>query len=105
MAPMSSTGVKYVRVDTELRNRTANAKIRIAARSSDDGVTWSDAQVAIVTTWTQANGITYGTSWIEVAPLFTTLRAYIQLGVECGGTTANQNELGLASIRVDVKAQ
>jgi hypothetical protein len=36
MAPMSSTGVKYVRVDTELRNRTANAKIRIAARSSDD---------------------------------------------------------------------
>ena len=87
MAPVSSAGVKYVRVDTEQRNRTANAKIRIAARCTDDGVTFS------------------GTTWIDVPALFQTMLAFIQLGVECGGTTAGQNELCLATIKVDIKAQ
>ncbi len=108
MAGAPSTDMVQVRVHIEMRNRTANAKIRVAAQSSDDGIGWNDTQVVLVTGWTQANGITYGTAWINIQTAYTnasaTLRAFLRIGVECGGTTAGQNELCVVAVRVDVKS-
>lgn len=108
MSGVPTTDVVSVRVHIELRTKTANAKIRVAAQSSDDGVNWTDAQVVLNSTWTTTNGVTYSTSWVTLSTAYqtasATLRAFIRLGVECGGANAGQNELGVASLRVDVRS-
>lgn len=105
MAGAASHEYAKGRFHLEVRNRTANAKVRVSGQYSDDGINWTDAWVPLITSWTQANGLTYGTVWIDIPAQFGTVRAFFRLGVECGGLNAGQNELCVVAVRADIKDQ
>lgn len=103
MAGAPSHDYAHGRFHLEVRNRTVNAKVRVVGQYSDDGISWTDSWAVLISGWTQANGLTYGTTWVDIPAQAATVRAFFRLGVECGGTTAGQNEICIVALRADIK--
>ena len=97
---MDSNGISEVRAMLELEQRTANTKIQLAFRYSNDGINWDSANG--IGNERSTNGVEMPTSWLSVVTGFTP-KILIQFGVLCGVTTGSVNELGVASLRLDTR--
>lgn len=103
--PMESSGLISVRVSIEMGQDSGNCKMRPALRYSDDGVTWDPAK-EIVAAYRTTEGTDYGTTYIDITGLAgTTVRAFVQFGVQVVNEAGAARENCNATIRVEPKEQ
>lgn len=100
--PMESAGLIEVRAAYELGQDSGDCELRPALRYSNDGVSW-DASKAIHSTWQDGDGTTQATTYVDITQLGTTVRSFVQFGVEVRNGSAGDPEHCNATIRVEPK--
>ena len=103
LPPLESPLAAYARVTQEMANKTGGITgVTLAARYSNDLVTWDAwAPVAAATAQT-SNGTQHDDTWLDLRSGFT-VRRYCQLGWECAAAGATTNQLCSESWRIEVK--
>lgn len=100
--PMESAGLLEVRAAYELSQDSGDCELRPALRYSDDGVSW-DASKPIHTAYQNGNGTIPATVYVDITQLATTVRSFVQFGVEAKNGSAGAIQMCSATIRVEPK--
>ena len=99
---MESAGLTDIRVSTEMRQDSGNCEIRPALRYSDDGITW-DASDDLGIAYLTSVGIDPGTTYTDITALGSTVRSYLQFGVQVANDSGALIEVCNATLRVEPK--
>ncbi len=78
---MPSVGIAKIRVTIEMSEDSGFCTMRSALRWSDDGIGWGAVTPINGTAYLTANGVTPGTTFVDVSSLGTP-KAWVQFGVQ-----------------------
>jgi hypothetical protein len=102
--PFESIRAYAVRVSTELRINTGDARIRFAVQTSDTLDTWSSGDVSTISGldgWVTSDGVVTGSTFVAIISALT--KKYGRFGVQVANISGTDLEACLAGIRVDVR--
>lgn len=96
---LDATTLHSVRVSLEMAQRTGNLYAQVYIETSDDALTWTGATT--IGSAVSADGVTYGTSWIDVSAIAT--GRFARLGIRAWNDTGTALNLANISLRVELR--